>query len=67
MPGRLYTGEEKYNITMEPFQNPNITIAEICREHGIAVLSFPDEDAAMKQLYSTPVDFNSRHAFRKTN
>ena len=40
MPGRLYTGEEKYNIIMESFQNPNITIAEICREHGIAVSMF---------------------------
>ncbi len=40
MPGRLYTGEEKYSIIMESFQNPNITIAEICREHGIAVSMF---------------------------
>ena len=40
MPGRLYTGEEKYNIIMESFQNPNITIAEICRDHGIAVSLF---------------------------
>ena len=40
MPGRLYTAEEKYNIIMESFQNPNITIAEICREHGIAVSMF---------------------------
>ena len=40
MPGRIYTGEEKYNIIMESFQNPNITIAAICREHGIAVLLF---------------------------
>ena len=40
MPGRLYTGEEKYNIIMESFQNPNIAIAEICREHGIAVSLF---------------------------
>ena len=40
MPGRLYTAEEKYNIIMESFQNPNITIAEICREHGIAVSLF---------------------------
>ena len=37
MPGRIYTTEEKYNIIMESFQNPNITIGEICREHGIAV------------------------------
>ena len=40
MLGRIYTGEEKYNIIMESFQNPNITIAEICREHGIAVSLF---------------------------
>ena len=40
MPGRLYTAEEKYNIIMEPFQNPDIAIAEICREHGIAVSLF---------------------------
>ena len=25
---------------MESFQNPNITIAEICRNHGIAVSLF---------------------------
>ena len=25
---------------MESFQNPNITITEICRNHGIAVLMF---------------------------
>ena len=31
------TGDEKFNIIMESFQNPNITIAAICREHGIAV------------------------------
>ena len=40
MPGRTYTGEEKFNIIMESFQNPNITIAAICREHGIAVSLF---------------------------
>ncbi len=40
MPGRIWTGEEKYNIIMESFQNPNITIAEICRNHGIAVSMF---------------------------
>ena len=40
MPGRLYTGAEKYNIIIESFQNPNITIADICREHGIAVSLF---------------------------
>ena len=31
MPGRIYSGEEKYNIIMESFQNPDITIAAICR------------------------------------
>ncbi len=40
MPGRIWTGEEKYNIIMESFQNPDITIAEICRNHGIAVSMF---------------------------
>ena len=40
MPGRIYTGEEKFNIIMEAFQNPNITITEICRNHGIAVSLF---------------------------
>ena len=40
MPGRIWTGEEKFNIIMESFQNPNITIAEICRNHGIAVSLF---------------------------
>ena len=29
MPGRIYTGEEEFNIIMESFQNPNITITEI--------------------------------------
>ncbi len=36
MPGRIWSSEEKYNIIMESFNNPNITIAEICRNHGIA-------------------------------
>ena len=40
MPGRVHTSEEKYNIIMESFQNPDITIAAICREHGIAVSLF---------------------------
>ena len=40
MPGTVYTAEEKYSIIMEAFQNPNITIAFICREHGIAVSLF---------------------------
>ena len=29
MPGRIYTGEDKFNIIIEAFQNPNITVAEI--------------------------------------
>ena len=40
MPGRIYTSEEKFNIIMELFQNPNITIAEISKNHGIAVSLF---------------------------
>ena len=40
MPGRGYSSEEKYNIIMESFQNTNIIIAAICREHGIAVSLF---------------------------
>ena len=40
MPGRIYSSEEKFNIIMESFQNPDITIAAICREHGIAVSLF---------------------------
>ena len=40
MPGRIWTGEEKYSIIMESFQNPDITIADICRNHGIAVSMF---------------------------
>ncbi|MFG1390347.1 transposase [Acidiplasma aeolicum] len=40
MPRRIYTSEKKYNIIMESFQNPNITIAEISRNHGIAVSLF---------------------------
>ena len=40
MPGRIYTSDEKFNIIMESFQNPDITIAAICREHGIAVSLF---------------------------
>ena len=40
MPGRIYTSDQKFNIIMESFQNPNITIAAICREHGIAVSLF---------------------------
>ena len=35
MRGRLYIGEGKYNIIIESFNNPNITITEICRNHGI--------------------------------
>ncbi len=31
MPRIIYTGKEKYNIIIESFQNPNITIASICR------------------------------------
>ena len=33
----VYTSDEKCNIIIESFQNPDITIAAICREHGIAV------------------------------
>ena len=40
MSGKKYTGEEKYNIIMESFQNPNITITSICREHGIVASMF---------------------------
>ena len=40
MPGRIWTGEEKYSIIMESFQNPDITIADICMNHGIAVSMF---------------------------
>ena len=40
MPGRVYTSNEKFNIIMEAFRNPDITIAAICREHGIAVSLF---------------------------
>ena len=40
MPGRVHTSEEKYNIIMESFQNLDITIAAICREHGIVVSLF---------------------------
>jgi transposase-like protein len=40
MPGRVYSSDEKFNIIMESFQNPDITIAAICREHGIAVSLF---------------------------
>ncbi|MCL4312160.1 MAG: transposase [Candidatus Thermoplasmatota archaeon] len=40
MSGKVYTADEKYNIIMESFQNPNIAIASICREHGIAVSMF---------------------------
>ena len=40
MPGRVYSSEEKFNIIMESFQNPDIAIAAICREHGIAVSLF---------------------------
>ena len=40
MPGRVYTSDEKFNIIIESFQNPDITIAAICREHGIAVSLF---------------------------
>ena len=40
MPERIYTSDQKFNIIMESFQNPNITIAAICREHGIAVSLF---------------------------
>ena len=40
MPGRIYSSKEKYSIIMESFQNPDITIASICREHGIAVSLF---------------------------
>ncbi len=40
MPGRIYSSEEKYNIITESFQNPDITIAAICGEQGIAVSLF---------------------------
>ena len=40
MSGRIWTSEEKLNIMMESFQNPNIAIAERCRNHGIAVSLF---------------------------
>ena len=40
MPGRIWSSEEKYSIIMESFHNPDITIAEICRNHGIAVSMF---------------------------
>ena len=40
MPGRIWSSEEKYSIIMESFNNPDITIAEICRNHGIAVSMF---------------------------
>lgn len=40
MPGRLYAGGDEYNIIMESFKYPNITIVEICIDHGIAVLLF---------------------------
>ena len=40
MPGRVYTSDEKFNIIMESFQNPDIAIAAICREHVIAVSLF---------------------------
>ena len=35
MRGRLYIGKGKYNIIMESFNNRNITITEICSNHGI--------------------------------
>ena len=52
MPGRLYTGEEKNNIIMESFQNPNITIEEICRNHGVAVSLFYklDNDGSFRSI-----------------
>ncbi len=34
MSGRVYTAEEKHDIIMESFQNPDITISPKCREHG---------------------------------
>ncbi|WMT50994.1 MAG: hypothetical protein RE471_08435 [Ferroplasma sp.] len=34
MPGRIWTGEDKYNTIMESFQNSNITIAEIGVSEG---------------------------------
>ena len=34
MSGRVYTADEKYNIIMESYQNPNIAITSICGEHG---------------------------------
>ncbi|MGC8609167.1 MAG: transposase [Thermoplasmata archaeon] len=40
MPRRIYTSEEKYNIIMDSSQNPDITVAAICRDHGIAVSLF---------------------------
>ena len=69
MPGRIWTGEEKFNIIMELFQNPNI-IERMNGEIGRrikTVSSFPDEDSAMKIFYLKSIEFNSRHAFRKMN
>ena len=31
---------DKFGLPFRSFQNPNITIAAICREHGIAVSLF---------------------------
>ena len=48
----IYTAEEKYNIIMESFQNPNITIEEICRNHGVAVSLFYkwDNDGSFRSI-----------------
>ena len=40
MPGIIWTGEEKYSIIMVSFQNSDITIAEIWKNHGISVPMF---------------------------
>ncbi len=40
MPGRIWSSEEKYNIIMESFQNPDIIIAARGKEQRIAVSLF---------------------------
>ncbi|WP_337860061.1 hypothetical protein [Ferroplasma sp.] len=44
MPRSYRSGEEKFNVIMESFNNPDISIEEICRNHGIAFSFLIDYD-----------------------
>lgn len=44
MPRSYRSGEEKFNVIMESFNNPDISIEEISKNQGIALPSLIDHD-----------------------